>query len=265
MAKRTALRIYRVETSKQKGFAVKISDSRFVQNKDTSNVVFGYLSFGIVGDVVLESGDIPSEDATKYVGRRAVYKDTDTGWYYVLVEERKYFLKGSIPTRLIDDTDVPDVFEFLVNPNHITPVYRKLFTENRTRGGWEVQHWGEALTEIKVQGKSGGMHRDRTREIAPGEGEGVGQILGANEDITQSTAWKRLNQLKKMYDADHALVNRDTTTLLGMNYYDRFFIGYFTDFTGPEADAESPYIVNYSFTFKVQAETSVRTILGSTL
>ena len=45
--------------------------------------------------------------------------------------------------------------------------------------------------------------------------------------------------------------------LLGMNYFDRYFIGYFTDFNGPEAQAENPYIVEFSFTFKVQQELSI--------
>jgi hypothetical protein len=42
-----------------------------------------------------------------------------------------------------------------------------------------------------------------------------------------------------------------------MNYYDDFYIGYFKDFAGPSADSQTPFIINYSFTFKVTEKTQV--------
>jgi hypothetical protein len=51
---------------------------------------------------------------------------------------------------------------------------------------------------------------------------------------------------------DHKERNIRIKTLLGLTYYDAFYIGYFTDFTGPVADAEKPYIMTFSFTFKSQ-------------
>lgn len=144
------------------------------------------------------------------------------------------------------NTNITEVFEFYINPQHLTPSYRKLQTEIRTRGGWEVQHWGNALTEVRVQGKSGGLHK-----IVEG---GTARLLTANETVTDSTAWQKLDKLKSIYDNDQSVPNQTTQTLLGMNYYNKFFIGYFVDFTGPEADAMQPYMIDYTFTFKVQDE-----------
>ena len=131
-------------------------------------------------------------------------------------------------------------FEFYVSPQHITPTYRKLQTETRTRGGWEVQHWGDALTEVRVTGKTGGLHT----------------MPAGETDITKSLAWQALTELRSIYQESNSVKNVVSTTSLGMQYFDRFFIGYFSEFTGPEADAEKPYLMDYSFSFKVQTEVS---------
>jgi len=138
-------------------------------------------------------------------------------------------------------------FTFYINPNHITQNYKKLFTEIRTRGGWEIQHWGNALTEISVQGLSGTL---LPKNLEPGK----------EIDITTSEAWIKLSQLKKLYYDSNSNPNESSSITFGMNYYDTFYVGYFTSFMGPEGDAESPFLVKYNFTFKVIDELSLATV-----
>ena len=140
---------------------------------------------------------------------------------------------------------LPNEFIFYVNPQHVNPVANKRLTEILTRGGYEIQHWGNALTEIQVTGKTGALYKTSTGGIPDAT---------VTVDVTQSLAWKRLSQLRDLYDADHAVKNQEALVLLGMNYYDRFYTGYFTSFTGPVADAANPYQVDFSFAFKVQKE-----------
>ena len=154
------------------------------------------------------------------------------------------FLGGS----LLVGKSLPNEFTFYVNPQHVNPVANKRFTEILTRGGYEVQHWGNALTEIQVTGKTGALYKTTIGGIPEAT---------ATIDVTQSLAWKRLSQLRDLYDADHAVKNQEALVLLGMNYYDRFYTGYFTSFTGPVADAANPYQVDFSFAFKVQKEQTI--------
>lgn len=154
----------------------------------------------------------------------------------------KYYIRPSLATYSRDwDISVENSFTFYLNPSHITPSYKKLITESRTAGGWNVQQWGNGLAELRVQGQSGGMHKTDGGEYT--------------SDITQSAAWKKLKELKNLYRYNNSIYANPVT--LGMNYFDTFYIGYFTDFTGPEGDANSPYLVNYGFSFKVTDEFSL--------
>jgi hypothetical protein len=143
---------------------------------------------------------------------------------------------------------IPAEFTFYINPQRVNLVANKRFTEILTRGGYEIQHWGNALSEIQVTGKTGALYKTSTGEIpAP----------NAVIDITQSLAWIRLSQLRDLYDTDHAVKNQEALVLLGMNYYDHFYMGYFTSFSGPSAAAENPYQIDFGFSFKVQKEQTI--------
>lgn len=172
---------------------------------------------------------------------------------------KRYYIKAKeVPVKY--DVYSERSFTFYVNPSHITPTYRKLVTETRTHGGWNVQQWGNALSELRVQGKSGGLHRNYVdisdANITSAAGtvftKGNSEISG----ITQTVAWKKLKELKTLYRYNNGLYTEPTT--LGLNYFDMFYIGYFTEFSGPEADAEIPYQVNYSFSFKITQEIPLR-------
>jgi len=173
------------------------------------------------------------------------------------VAENVYILKSSTASSSNSSDTAVEIFEFYLNPQHIVPNYKKLNTEIRTRGGWEVQHWGNALTDLQVQGISGGLHKVVEN--------GVSRLLTKDESVTDSTAWQKLDKLKAIYDNDQSVANQEVKTLLGMNYYNRFFIGYFSDFTGPEADALQPYMIKFSFNFKVTDEKHITSLTGGSI
>lgn len=201
------------------------------------------LSFGSTGI----SFEVQSDDKGKFINVNSTLQGS-----------LKYYIKkspGEVDDKFPANQALPITsFTFYINPNHITPNYKKLITEIRTRGGWEVQHWGNSLTEISVQGVSGGL---LPKNLEPGK----------PIDITTSPAWIKLSQLKKLYYDSNSNPNESSSITFGMNYYDMFYVGYFTSFTGPEGDAESPFLVKYNFTFKVTDEFSLSTvnnILGNT-
>ena len=210
--------------------------------------------------ITVKPTNLPGTTTGTAVQTVDVNHDSATGLYYVVIDQsgsNKVPLAMSLvyahifyihdPKKSVTAT-IPDIFTFYVNPQNFTPTARKIATETRTRGGWEIQHWGEQLAEIHVNGKSGGMHR--------GMQNAGNQTIPQGTSVTLSTAWLRLTQLKRLYDSDHSIRNSDDLTLLGLNYYDKYYTGYFTEFAGPSADAQDPYQVNYSFTFKVQSEAS---------
>jgi hypothetical protein len=198
-----------------------------------------------------------------------VYSDT-TGKYVILDGAEKLYIRttGAQP-----DSATPQVFEFYVNPQRLSPAYQKIQTEIRTRGGWEIQHWGDALTELKVEGVSGGTHRRSTIHVnrdpnVVNQTQAVGKDVENDgimdwESITNTMAWTRLIQLRQLYDMDHSVRNQEQLTLLGISVYDTFYVGYFTQFSGPNHEAEKPYQFSYTFTLKILYETNVTTLSPS--
>lgn len=240
-------RIYRLKRNKdsKNGFS-KIAPDNYLLDIRESDIASGGKA-STTDKLRIVPSNIPGYTGTTFEYRDMNVYGPDEYGRYIKLNNKRYYIMLTEPKG--DDEGsfaIPNVFEFYLDPQHVTPQYRKLQTEIRTRGGWEVQHWGEALTEVRVEGKSGGLH-----QLYPGKS------LGKEDDVTQSLAWIRLNQLKTLYDSDHNVKNQEDTVLLGMNFYDKYFVGYFTDFNGPEASSETPYIVNFSFNFKVQQEISV--------
>ena len=82
-------------------------------------------------------------------------------------------------------------------------------------------------------------------------GPGGGVIpLGELDTVVDSIAWKKLTQLKDIYYRNNAERNKEQK-LLSINYYGDLYTGYFKDFKGPDSDAERPYLIDYSFVFKI--------------
>lgn len=171
-----------------------------------------------------------------------VFED-NYGNFFVEIQNSRIFVQVPSFKKFLEN-ESREVFEFYLNPESFKPSLKKLITEIRTRGGWEVQHWGEALTDIEVSGKSGAM----TKKLRNG------QLVQLTDDdsVQDSIAWKRLSALASLYRKDHNIKNKPVEYLLGLSVYDNFYIGYFTSFTGPFVTSTQPYIVDYSFSFKVQ-------------
>jgi hypothetical protein len=169
---------------------------------------------------------------------------------YITLLNRRFYIDTPGGKYQSMSFDKEETFEFHVNPQRITPSIRKLQSEMRTRGGWEIQHWGNELEELRVEGHSGGMHKKlEDGKVVP---------LGPDDNVTKSIAWTKLSALKNLFYSDKDVFNNDyEDRLLAMNYYDDFYIGYFKDFAGPSSDSQSPFIINYSFTFKVTEKTQV--------
>jgi hypothetical protein len=252
MGQRVPLRIYRVSQRASQYAAVLDKSSAYIQ---------GLTDADVVKDISGKKSVYLTVENLPITGDEADFLQFRDGWYAVITDNDGVLqvqTAGSNifkirPSNIGTDSTIPVYFEFYVNPERVTPTYKKIITEIRTRGAWEVQHWGDNLTEVRIEGRTGGLHRNIDNAAKPGD---YGQTLMPGQSITESTAWKRIMQLKSLYTSDHNVKNRDDGNLLGMNYYDRFFVGYFTDFTGPSADAQNPYIMTYGFTFKVQEEFS---------
>lgn len=162
-----------------------------------------------------------------------------------------YILKTQVDEEFLNP--VPRTFDFYVNPQRIAFNKQKLITEVRTRGGWDIQHWGEKLTEITVEGITGGLHRDITRSSSPGE---KGESLQDGESIDKSSAWQSLRILRSIYEVDHGKTRSKQLYKLGFSIFEDFYIGYFQNFNGPEIVVDRPYLMTYSFVFKVEEQIS---------
>lgn len=162
--------------------------------------------------------------------KRAVIKDSVGGnWYFEI----------STPSKKVNMYTNNALFEFYVNPQQVVPSFEKIATPALTRGGYEIQHWGNALSSLKIDAVTGSLLSIDPATQLP-------------RPLTQSPAYRALKKLRKLYFDDHN--NRPDTQkkLLGIPYYDTFCIGYFKDFTGPIGNSEKPYIMSFSFTFTVQ-------------
>ena len=243
---RVPIRIYRMPSSTAQAPTIKHPPSGMLLGKTTANITpdkkIEVTSFNLPGAALSSWGF-----ATHILDVNSLEGD-EQGPMVLVTDDNKQPLKFYIASVTASGGATSDVFEFLINPQRIEPVYNKRITEVLTRGGYEIQHWGNALTEVRVTGRSGGLNKNPQ-----------GGFLEAQDtvDVTQSLAWKRLASLREWYIADHATPNQEDPTLICMNFYDKFLMGYFTTFTGPVADAEKPYIVDFSFTLKVQKELNI--------
>ena len=237
---------------------------RYIQGKTEEDIqpIIGTIPENAVGQIPLATTNFLATVSGESLINPLIVYTNDPGYPAALtitVENTIFF----IPRTRLDDTvalQAPPVFEFYVNPQRISFNHQKIISEVRTRGGWDVQHWGEKLTEITVEGITGGLHRDGTRSLKPG---GYGQSLKPTEDIRDSSAWQRLRTLRLIYDTDHSILATNKRNYkLGFSIYEDFYTGYFQSFNGPEISSDKPYLITFSFTFKVEEKGSLDTIIN---
>lgn len=152
---------------------------------------------------------------------------------------RRFYIRDSNDTS--DNIPTPQVFTFHINPSRLSPSYRKLISEVRTRGGWSIQHWGNALSDLKIEGKTGSFIDPDTLSLE-------------DYDITKSIAWTKIKELKDLYYKNNQVPTTAQDVNFALNFYDKLYLGYFTEFTGPEAEENSPFIMTYGFNFRVIQE-----------
>jgi hypothetical protein len=193
------------------------------------------------------TGLVPVEVSSKGVLTTKLIEDYNKR-FFIGIGNQVFYVRSQTDTDIEQQqfqNSIKEIFSFYINPIRVTPSYKKIFNEIRTRGGWEVQHWGNNLDEIRVECRTGGMNYRSA--IKSDE-----NALFKSESIMNSYAWKKVVDLRSIYDNNHKLRNQKVKSLLGLTYYDAFYVGYFADFTGPVAEEDRPYIMNFSFTFKSQ-------------
>ena len=267
MASKIKFKLYRIDTPLAHMFqqateataTPQIGEWQYIVGKNENDILTskGAEGSNIIGTIDLNSQNFLKDiSPTELINPLPVFeeKDDDLNITRLLVYvggDTLYIRRTQVEGIFTDP--VPKIFDFYVNPQRISFNKQKLITEVRTRGGWDIQHWGEQLTEITVEGITGGLHKDDTRSSSPG---GIGQTLLPGEDISKSSAWKSLRILRNIYDADHSKTRSSQLYKLGFSIFEDFYIGYFQSFNGPEIVADRPYIMTYSFVFKVEEKIS---------
>lgn len=135
----------------------------------------------------------------------------------------------------------------LTNPADFTINSNKVFNESFAKGGWVVEHWGEELDSITVNGRTGGFY---VGNFLFEEKAGLTRLNARN-----SAAYQNLMALYLLYknngynyekQFDHRRINSVGHIRL---YYDwAVYFGSFRNFRLVE-DAEKPFQFSYSFEF----------------
>jgi len=238
-----------------------IQVTRYLQNVTTANIinansvdqiasVLGMPTQPSTGQVIDIRTAVPGAPFTG-TGSIPVYVQVSTSTasdgslrYYIIRDGNAWFIQGA----QANATGQTDVFTFYLNPQHIAPRYEKLRTPIKTLGGWEIQNWGNKLVDITVNATTGGMHRINE------SGQNVG--LQPGQTIRDSTAWKRVAQLRQLYWDDQKPGNQATDYKWQLEYNGETYLGTFVSFQGPEEDAKDPFQMTYQFMFQADAVTT---------
>ena len=202
----------------------------------------------LISDLPVYASDNTQTSVAVNSGPTSSATSSPTPVYTVPIEGQLFYIRPTqSPESAVDP--VPNEVTFYVNPQRIQFNKEKLISEVRTRGGWDIQHWGEKLLTITVDGITGGLHRDISKDRKPGD---IGTTIDRDKNISSSTAWQRLRSLSALYDADHGKTPAKRLYKLAFGIFEDYYIGYFSNFTGPEIVADKPYLMSFSFVFKVE-------------
>lgn len=131
------------------------------------------------------------------------------------------------PHRKLIQWNVPNrgLVEMYINPQSFSIVERKLTKETRTKGGYIIQYWGEALPEIDLSGTtgSGGIEginvlRDIYRQEQVGFADVISQL---NSGFLGNLFGSTLGILQGVVDT--SLVNQVTSTVNALSSPEKFF------------------------------------------
>lgn len=136
---------------------------------------------------------------------------------------------------------MPHALVMHVNPSSFSEQHTKKIERVQTRGGWVEQHWGDELTDISASGSTGAF---------------INLYSGLSSVVRQKTiAWDRYRDLYDLYRNNGSVYDPFGNIVLQgriMLLYDRgTYYGTFRTFEVEET-ADSPFMFNISWTFKVE-------------
>jgi len=181
------------------------------------------------------------------------------------------------------------VVEMYINPQNISYQYKKHITNQRTKGGYLLQYWGEDLTTLTISGTTGSsgieginvlhdIYRSEQISFDP-----YALALASNRDaelndqfsflgdfpddslgsLLGSAGESFIDLVSNAVETGSTIATRTQPTLadlafsLEMYYSGWVFRGYFTDFRIDEA-AERLGLFNYTMTFMVTQQRGLR-------
>lgn len=203
-------------------------------------------------------------------------------------------IRPAVHTRNLVQWFVPEkgVVEMYVNPQQVSYQYKKQITNQRTKGGYLLQYWGEELTTLNIQGTTGSssieginvlmdvyrneqvqfdpyalaLASDRSREneefsfLGDFPTPGLGQTL---TNIGSSIGESFVDMVSNAVETGSPKTTRPSPTLASlaftveMYYANWSFRGYFTDFRIDER-ADRLGLFDYTMTFMVTQQRGIR-------
>lgn len=157
--------------------------------------------------------------------------------------------KQSIIWRIEGLQEIPPELTMLINPANLDISYTQLVNETRTLGGFILEYWGEALTQLSASGTTAMFYNEGGID---------------NKDLRISEAYQNFIRLVNIYKNNGKDYYNDRVTLAKninadriisfgqviMTYMEKQYQGYFESFTIKEL-AEKPFYFEYDFSFKV--------------
>lgn len=183
--------------------------------------------------------------------------------------------RGAVFTRNMIRWFVPEVgiVEMYINPQQISYQYKKQISNQRTRGGYSLQYWGEELTPLSITGTTGSsgieginvlydIYRAEQNAYDPyalaiaSDLDAENDIIGAvfDNNILDAVSGTFDNLLNNAIESGAPTTSRPKPTLASlafsveMYYSGWVYRGYFTDFRVDER-ADKLGLFDYTMTF----------------
>lgn len=148
--------------------------------------------------------------------------------------------------------------EMYINPQQLSISESKVISQQRTKGGYIIQYWGEELPTIKISGNTGSSGIEGINVLR--------QVYRSEQDAFKIVAQKLSDNLLKLTKAsakniDKTLEEVSDQTLLPtlgslavsveLFYQGWLFKGYFKDFSVNESTSQGVGLFTYDMTFVV--------------
>lgn len=152
---------------------------------------------------------------------------------------------------IIVNVTIPVALQLVPNPQKVRYASKKVFSQTQVVGGYVFEHWGEAPSQMHVEGT--------TRASLPGKDLQVEGFMFALEQIYRQDKKKVLGlttllqpSVLRQRVANGSVSTEDLMSLSEtfIVYKTNVYLGFFTSFNWRQ-DSERPRIINYDFDFLV--------------